>query len=325
MRAILIAAFLCLPGLAVQAQGAPTVYHGACDGSAAVALDANHFVAANDDENLLRVYRIGDPKHIATIDLNLALKAEMEDGKYKEIDIEGAARVGDRIYWISSHARNGKGDKESSRHRFFATEIKTGGANAPSVLPPTSFYDDLLEHLVALRPELKSKDAPEEEEGFNIEGLAATPEGELLIGLRNPRPGKKAIVVRLANPAVIAADKNAAPQFRSTAELDLGGRGIRSIERIGDRYVIVAGPFGDGDNDFALYSWSGVDGDEPAPEAGLVVGNLKPEMLFNFKPEALFTANQKEVYLLSDDGTKACKKLKDRDKKTFRGLAVRLN
>jgi len=36
------------------------------------------------------------------------------------------------------------------------------------------------------------------------------------------------------------------------------------------------------------------------------------------------TADPKEVYLLSDDGTKACKALTDQNQKTFRGLAVRL-
>lgn len=327
MRTILFAALLSLASAAAQAQGAPTVYHGACDGSAAVALDANHFVAANDDENSLRVYRIGKSESVAEIDLNPVLKPEKKDsGKPKEVDIEAAARIGDRIYWLASHARDSKGDEEISRQHFFATEIsRTNGANAPSVLPPTRSYPHLLKHLIALLPELNSKDPPEEKEGFNIEGIAATPEGELLIGLRNPRPAGRAIVVRLADPGVIVADDRAVPQFGSTARLDLGGRGIRSIERIGDRYVIVAGPFGDGDNDFALYSWSGVAGTQPTAEAGLVVGSLKPEMLFNFKPESLFaTANPGEVYLLSDDGTKSCKDLKDPRKKTFRGLAIRL-
>jgi len=331
MRTILFAVFLCLPSLAAQAQGAPTVYRGACDGSAAAALDANHFVAANDDENSLRIYRIGTPKPIATVDLNDVLEPEKKKDKKtpKEVDIEGAARVGDRIYWIGSHARDSKGDEETSRHRFFATEIKPGGANGPSILPPTRSYADLLKHLIALLPELDSKDPPEEKKGFNIEGLAATPQGGLLIGLRNPRPNDKAIVVQLTNPDAVvpqsASAKPAPPQFGSTSFLDLGGRGIRSIEYIGDRYVIVAGPFGDGDNDFALYSWAG-PGSEAKPEASLVVGNLKPEMLFNFKPEALFaTSNPKEVYLLSDDGTDTCKDLKDSNEKTFRGITVRLD
>jgi hypothetical protein len=39
---------------------APLVYIGAVDGSAAVALDAEHFVAASDEDSILRVYcRVG--------------------------------------------------------------------------------------------------------------------------------------------------------------------------------------------------------------------------------------------------------------------------
>ncbi len=335
MRAVLVAAVFCLTGVAAAAQEAPTVYTGACDGSAAVALDAGYFVAANDDENSLRLYQIGRSDPIAEVDLNPVLKPQpkKKDNTPKEVDIEGAARVGDRIYWIGSHARGSDGDEETSRHRFFATSInRTGGAAAPSVLPPTRAYPDLLKHLMThlsdqvpgFKLKDASKDSPEEDDGFNIEGLAAAPGEALLIGLRNPRPGGRAIVVPLTNPAAVA-DGGADPRFGHPERLDLGNRGIRSIERVGDRYVIVAGPFGDGDNDFTLYGWSGIPGSQPNPETGLVVGNLRPQLLFNFKPEALFaTGNANEVYLLSDDGTKACKDLKDQNRKTFRGMAVRL-
>lgn len=323
MRVLLFAAILCLHGLsAAHAQGSPTTYYGACDGSAAVALDQHHFVAANDDENSLRLYRIGVSNPIDTIDLNPVLKPEQQkkDGTPKEVDIEAAARVGDRIYWIGSHARDSKGNKESSRHRFFATDIGNTAGAAPFILKPTPAYADLLNDMIEQLPGLGLKNAaalaPEDAQSFNIEGLAAAPDGGLVIGLRNPRPDGKAIVIPLINPAAVV-DGNAKPRFGTPERLDLGKRGVRSIDRVGDRYVIVAGPFGDDDNDFALYTWSGPGGPEPRRESGLVLGDLRPEGLFS-------TDDPKQVYLLSDDGTKACKALSDLNQKTFRGLAVRL-
>ena len=319
MRTILFAAILSLHGVAAQAQGAPTVYHGACDGSAAVTLDERHFVAANDDENSLRLYQIGVTNPLAVVDLNPVLKPETKkkDGRPKEVDIEAAARVGDRIYWIGSHARDSGGDKESSRHRFFATDIGRVAGAPPFILKPTPAYTDLLKDLVEQLPGLKeaTEQSPEAAGGFNIEGMAAAPGGELMIGLRNPRPDGKAIVVLLTNPAAVV-DNNARPRFGTPERLDLGKRGIRSIEHVGGRYVIVAGPFGDSDNDFALFTWSGPGGPAPRRET-VALGDLRPEALFA-------TANPKEVYLLSDDGTKACKDLTEQNRKTFRGLAVRL-
>lgn len=320
MRTIRFAAVLCLLGVAAQAQQAPTVYHGACDGSAAVALDDRHFIPANDDENSLRLYRIGVSNPLAAIDLNPVLRPEKKkDGTFKEVDVEAAARVGDRIYWLGSHARDSGGDKESSRHRFFATDVGKASGAPPFILRPKMADVDLLKELIAQLPGLPLKDAaklpPEDEKGFNIEGLAAAPGGELMIGLRNPRPGNRALVIPFANPTAVI-DDGATPRFGTSERLDLGGRGIRSIDRVGERYVIVAGPFGDKDNDFALFTWSGPGGPAPRREA-VALGDLRPEALFA-------TSSSQEIHLLSDDGTKACKELTAQNRKTFRGVTVRL-
>jgi Protein of unknown function (DUF3616) len=303
-----------------QTQNAPAVYRGACDGSAAVALDDGHFIAANDEDNTLRIYRIGMPDPVDTLDLNPVLKPETKkSGKPKEVDIEGAARVGDRIYWIASHSRDKNAKKESSRHRFFATDISRIGGAPPFILKPTQPYHDLLNELINQLPGLKLKDssklAPEDANGFNIEGLAATPDGGLIIGLRNPRPKGKAIAIPLSNPAAVL-DNGAAPEFGKPEHLDLDNRGFRSIALMGGRYVIVAGPFGDDDHDFALYTWSGPGGPTPC-RVSVALGEIKPEAVFA-------TVNPNEVYLLSDDGTEACKDLADHNQKTFRGVAIKL-
>src|SRR5687767_3658238 len=98
-----------------------SVFLGCCDASAAIALTDDLFVVANDEDNILRVYsrqRLGRPA--TTVDLTGFLNPGR---KFAEVDIEAAARVGDRIYWISSHGQNAKGKARESRHRFFATSV----------------------------------------------------------------------------------------------------------------------------------------------------------------------------------------------------------
>src|SRR5690348_752082 len=82
----------------------PEFFFGMCDASAAVAIGTNFFVVANDEDNVLRVYRRhpgGLP--IAAVDVSRFLAVK---GKSPETDIEGATMVSNRIYWITSHGRN---------------------------------------------------------------------------------------------------------------------------------------------------------------------------------------------------------------------------
>src|SRR5262245_32245849 len=98
---------------------APTTYRGMCDASAAVSLNTDLFVVANDEDNILRVYHRqpgGMPS--AAFDLTSFLRIGK---KSPEADIEGSATIGDRVYWITSHGRNAKGKNAPNRERFFAT------------------------------------------------------------------------------------------------------------------------------------------------------------------------------------------------------------
>jgi hypothetical protein len=160
-----------------SAQAATFDYRGICDASAAVALDADHFVVADDESNKLFVYRRGDSKAETDIDLTKSLK--LDDPK-DEVDLEGAARIGDRIYWIASHSKD-----KMERRRFFATEIV--GGSTPTLKEPNTFSKDLVKDMIAafdLKSTRKRKN-PEMKDALNIEGLAATPDGDLLIGFRN--------------------------------------------------------------------------------------------------------------------------------------------
>jgi hypothetical protein len=297
--------------IAAGAAGAQTRYQGLCDASAAVALDARHFVVADDEHNRLTVYKRGRPQAVGEVELDAFLRAD------KESDLEGAAQVGSRIYWIASHARNSAGQLREDRQRFFATEIR-GTTVDPVGKPYTGLLADLLA-APALAP-LKLSDAAgraaEADGGFNIEGLAAAPDGSLLIGLRNPIPQGRALVVPLLNPAELVAGKGPA-RFGSAIRLDLGGRGVRSIDRVGSGYLIVAGPPADAGT-FAMFRWSGKPNDMPTP-ARADPGTLRPEALVAW-PDG-------QITLLSDDGgvtvdKKACKDA-DKGKRAFRALDIK--
>ena len=43
------------------------------------------------------------------------------------MDLEAAAALGNRIYWIGSHSTNSKGKANPSRRRLFATDVKVVG------------------------------------------------------------------------------------------------------------------------------------------------------------------------------------------------------
>lgn len=294
--------------IAAAAAGAQTRYDGVCDASAAVALDARHFIVADDEHNQLSVYKRGEARRLGQVDLDKFLDVK------KEADLEGAAQVGKRIYWIASHARNSRGEIRKDRQRFFATRVH-GQTVEPVGTPYTALLADLLmaPGLAPLKLADAAGRAAEAEGGLNIEGLAAAPDGSLLIGLRNPIPQGKAIIVPLLNPAELVDGKGPA-RFGAAIRLDLGGRGVRSIERVGNSYVIAAGPPADAGT-FAVYRWSGKAADAPTP-LQLDLGTLRPEALFAW-PDGQLT-------LLSDDGgvlvgKKACKDA-GKGKRAFRAL-----
>ena len=288
LRGFVAAAVLLAAG--VQAQDI-TLYRGMCDASAAVALDATHFVVANDEDNSLRIFRRGQPQAVATVPLARYL------GTANESDLEGAARIGQRIYWISSHGRNSSAKVRTDRYRFFVTEVD--GTVSPPTLrpldtPQTNLMQQLLEAdaLKSWRLADAARLAPEASGGLNIEGLADTADGQLLIGFRNPVREGKALVVALRNPQQVAA--GAAAAFGPAIGLDLGGRGVRAIERLGTDYLVVAGPTAD-KGDFRLYRWSGQAADPPQHVEKLSFGTLRPEAMFTWPQTGL-------VQILSDDG-----------------------
>ncbi len=268
-----------------------TLYRGMCDASAAVALDERHFVVASDEDNALRIFARGQSLPVTTLPLSPFL------GTDRESDLEGAARVGQRIYWISSHGRNSSGKVRPDRYRLFVTEVDDA-TSPPTLKPVATAHTHLLQGLIdaeslkAWRLADAARLAPEAPGGLNIEGLAETADAQLLIGFRNPVRDGKALVVALRNPQDVV--KGAAATFGPPIALELGGRGVRSLERIGSDYLVVAGPTADR-GDFALFRWSGHVVDAPRRISDIALGTLRPEALFAWPRTGV-------VQILSDDG-----------------------
>jgi hypothetical protein len=305
-----------------QAASEAIEHSGMCDASAAVAVGRTMFVVANDEDNVLRVYRSNTPgQPIHTFDLTSFLKP---DPDHPETDIEGATQVGDRAYWITSHGTNKNGKPRSSRRRLFATDVKVTGDKV-TITPVGTPYMDLVQDLTAA-PQLKdfklgdaAEKPPEETGGLNIEGLCATPEGALLIAFRNPVPEKKALIVPLENPKEVIDGK--AAKLGAPIQLPLGGLGIRSIEYCESKgkYLIVAGPHDD-EGDFKLYQWSGPSSKEPELLKEINFKGLHPEALI------VYPGEKTKVQVLSDDGSKQldgkdCKEAKP-EKRSFRSSWV---
>lgn len=283
-------------------------FTNACDGSAAEAISPTRFALANDEDNILRLYSIDKPG--APVD-ELDLAPFLQLGAKGEADIEAAARLRDRVYWITSHGRSKKGKLQLDRSRFFCTVIAKSGREsylAPAGTPSRDLVRRLVDdpRYAALglaettgfnRPE--AAELAPKEKGFNIEAMTAdATNSALLIGLRNPRPQGRALIVTLKNPQQVV-DRAADPQFGDPILLDLGGRGLRSIAWSAQHgaYFLLAGAH-DGSGDFALLRWSGKPSEKP-----VAAGNLAM-VAKDFAPEGLtFFEGRKEALLLSDDGT----------------------
>jgi hypothetical protein len=134
----------------------------------------------------------------------------------------------------------------------------------------------------------------------------------LLIGLRNPLPQGRAIVVPLLNPAEVIEGKPM--RLGEPTLLDLGKRGVRAMTMYEGKFLIVAGAIDEAANT-QLFFWNG--------------GKDKPERinvdLRGVNPEAIAVyPGDKRIQLFSDDGSRLkdgtmCKKLPP-DQRSFRAV-----
>jgi hypothetical protein len=273
---------------------------GSCDASAiAPVSNSNDFVFAVDENDTLRRWIAPDTYPPAGgedagqveewLDLTKAVKSTGGidgnmplDKKKPEMDLEGAAQIGDQVFWIGSNGLNKSGKYRPNRMIFLATNVPTAGSDGALSGTPRDLFPALIRanakgKVSERQPWLSASDfaaweaiprlfgvapagwttqpakdrfslsnkivgVPPKSGGFNIEGLAADG-NELLIGLRSPVTNGRAWILRLANPAEIVADPTAAPQISIDDRPDLGdNRGIRAMTESNGDYWLVGGP-----------------------------------------------------------------------------------
>jgi hypothetical protein len=276
-----------------------TEHIGMCDASAGVALDEKLFLAVNDEDNTLRIYRNDDSGGSPVSELNLNAFLEVQ-GNSLEADLEGAAQIGNRIFIIGSHGLNRAGKERFNRHRFFAVDVvtnSTGLTLSPAGLPCKTLLDQLLRdpRVSPFKLAAASTRAPKEPNALNIEGLAATPEGHLLLCFRNPVPEGKALLIPLLNPGRVIMGGSA--KFGDPIRLNLGGLGIRDIARWRWHYFIIAGPY-HGGGPFHFFIWKGL-GHKAKRVESEKLGDCHPEAVVIYPDRGL-----REVQLLCDDGNR---------------------
>ncbi|WP_077380584.1 DUF3616 domain-containing protein [Mesorhizobium prunaredense] len=264
---------------------APFQYSGLCEASGAAALDATHFAVASDESNTVRIYKRGVPDPVGKVNFEDFIGADKSD-------LEGAAAVEGRLYWISSHSFNKAGEDKPKRKRFIATDITAGSAGPTLAGAGVSRGD--LRNALAIAADVQRSEV-------NIEGLAAAENGALLVGFRSPQKNGDAIVVEFSNPSEVVNSGETAAKFGTVWTLQLRGLGIRSIELIPgspQTYLIAAGPAADS-QEFALYRWS--------PSSTVPLAKLDSSSLAGMRPEALFVIpGTSVIQVLSDDGSDEC-------------------
>ncbi|WP_346346633.1 DUF3616 domain-containing protein [Streptomyces sp. SID161] len=283
---------------------------GASDASAAVDAGGGYVLVADDEDNTLRLYDgavSGAP--VRSWDLDDALDAD------KEVDIEGAARVGNTVYWTGSLGNNKDGEYKADRDTVFTTTVS--GSGAATQLAFGTAGHRLREDLVAwdeanggrygFADATADGQTPKQADGFNVEGLEFAPGSTTTayVGFRAPlvppQNGGKALIVPVTNMDQVARGTKAA--FGTPVELDLGGLSIRDLRRNAQgQYLILAGSWAAEDNSapYALYSWDGVAGHQPVKVLDLPTADAGGWESVVSVPD--LAAAGARVQLVTDDG-----------------------
>ena len=303
----------------------PVLFEGAADGSAAADVGDGFFVNATDEDNEFRLYDVKGGLSARKLDVGVeaAVKSALGVEKIQECDLEGAAKIGDLIFWIGSHGRNRNAEEKKERRVLFATKLSGSGKDAKLEIAG-KVYTKLLDDLVndsALAPFDLSKAAtlsPKDEGALNIESLAADGD-KLWIGFRSPiNKAKEALLVPLLNPTE-AIKEGARAKLGDPVALKLGGLGVRDMVAWNDGFLIIAGDFNDrfapGARPSRAFLWK--PGTDPQ-DIGVDFGDLNPEAIL-----IMDQGDKARILILSDDGKRP--KGADHPDNSFRGVWLQAN
>ena len=312
-----------------------TWLQGCSDASAMASVGNGYIYVADDENNDMHLYNAS----LSGMPLKTIDASSFANGS-EEYDVEAATLSDDgtTIYWLTSLANSKSGKSKPYRNRAFSTKISGSGATA--TLTSGAYSEKFRDAMIAFgdangwnftaSASTSSKMIPKRIDGFNVEGLTLKTNGNgaAYIGFRAPCVPEKGVTPTSSNRkyAVMATVTNfesllsgsgkssTAPQVDNANPIlfDFGGLGIRSIERVGDYYVIVAGLFEGGGTPRA-YLWDGTTNADSAPIT--TDGGHLSDMELTMSdlcggddghPEALIArqdGNQLIISMISDDGS----------------------
>ncbi len=268
-------------------------FTGAADASTVADVGANHMIVADDENQALRLYdrsNSGMPSNSFDFTSSLGLT------QTREVDIEASAISGSTIYWLASHSNSSGGGNRPNRSRIFSTTLSGSGSSATlTYVGRYDFFKDDLKtwdsssahglgaNFFGLTASSATNVVPETTNGsgFNIEGFTFAPNSTstAYIAFRAPivpaTARTKALIVQVTNMNTLLGSAANSTAFGTPIQMDLGGRGIRSLECNTNGCLIVAGSVattGAAPNDFRLYTWTGVPANAPVLRSANLAG-----------------------------------------------------
>jgi hypothetical protein len=231
------------------------------------------------------------------------------------------------LFLITSHSQSKSGKRKEKRMRLIRLKVDPAtGKPDPATeveIGLVGRLPDSLKGALELKPGSMDEKGEIYTPGFNIEGLACTTDGDLLVGLRSPVDKEhRAIVLRIkgagtdsptvTEEALLALN----PKLSDDAKAKGLARGIRGMcfDAIAGGYWLIAGLAADHDpeafpdkplpkNEWSLWFWNGKDKLTEYTPAELQLGDDMPN------PEAICAipkAGDKphRLLLISDDDKK---------------------
>jgi hypothetical protein len=213
------------------------------------------------------------------------LVPDLPGGADGEMDIEGLSVEGGHLWVVGSHSLAREKPKENddvpqalaqlaevrddpNRHFLGRLSLAAPAGGGPADLRAGAHLPMLagqgrLRDLVADDPYLRRfLDVPSKDNGLDVEGLAALGDGRVFVGLRGPVLRGWAVLLELCLEEPEPGRLKAVPigptgrRYRRHF-LELGGLGLRDLERDGDDLLLLAGPTMDLDGPVHVHRWRG--------------------------------------------------------------------
>lgn len=266
--------------------------------STALRTGDNLWLSCDERTTIERLRLVGPHEFAEHTSYSLADLLDLPSSEGEEIDIEGMGEANHYLWLIGSHSLKRK--QPDPNHRDVAKQLdklakvkqepnrnllaripllrhpETGEyelfKEAPHPTKPghmlraaqlhgsdtSNELTDLLAHDPHLKHFLK---IPGKDNGLDIEGLAATPDGRLFVGLRGPVLRGWAVVLELLleedkhGRLRLCKQEGATEKYYKKHFLDLKGMGLRELRQIGNDILLLAGPTMDLDGTIAVFRW----------------------------------------------------------------------